>query len=245
MASDSGVPRAVAAVLLDELGALSPSARRLLDAGAIAGDPFEPELAYEIAGLEPDAGVAALDELLDTRLLLPTTVPRRFAFRHPLVRRAVYESARGGSRLRGHARAASALQARGAAPATRARHVEQSAAQGDAAAVAVLLEAATAADAHAPAAAARWFEAALRLQPEEDAPARLRTLTGLAQALRSTGDLERCAARLTEALALVEASDVRTRVRLTAACAASEHFLGRHEAADRRLAAALDSLAGP
>ena len=43
----------------------------------------------------PDAGIAALDELLDDApAARRPTVPRRFAFRHPLVRRAVYESDR-------------------------------------------------------------------------------------------------------------------------------------------------------
>jgi predicted ATPase len=89
MAVDAGVPRTVAAALVDELEALSRDARRLLDAASIAGDPFEPELAYEVGELSPDSGMAALDELLDAGLLHPTDVPRRFAFRHPLVRRAV------------------------------------------------------------------------------------------------------------------------------------------------------------
>ena len=49
-------------------------------------------------------------------------------------------------------------------------------------------------------------------------------------------------ATLLEALELVPAADDRLRVTLTAACAASEHFLGRHEQAKRRLAAAFESL---
>ena len=236
------MPRTVAAALVGELEALSAPARALLDAGAIAGDPFEPELAYEIAGLEPEAGVTALDELLDTRLLHATSVPRRFAFRHPLVRRAVYESTGGGWRLVAHARAAAALAARGASAASRAHHVEHSAVQGDPIAIAVLIEAATMTAPRAPATAARWFEAALRLQPEDDAAARVRTLVALAQARRSTGDLATCAARLAEAVDLLGPGAIRTRVTLIAATASAEHFLGRHEVAERRLAAALDTL---
>ncbi|MDA0168561.1 helix-turn-helix transcriptional regulator, partial [Solirubrobacter taibaiensis] len=71
---------------------------------------------------------------------------------------------------------------------------------------------------------------------------RLRTLVALAHVLRSTGDLEACAARLGEALALVPDDDVSTRVRLIAARAAAQHFLGRHEQANRQLDAALDAL---
>ena len=90
VAMDAGVPRTVAAALVEELDALTAPARMLLDAGSIAGDPFEPELACEIGELSPDEGMPALDELLHVGLLHPTAVPRRFAFRHPLVRRAVY-----------------------------------------------------------------------------------------------------------------------------------------------------------
>ena len=94
--------------------------------------------------------MTALDELLAVRLLQATAVPRRFAFRHPLVRRAVYESAGGGWRMTAHGRAAAALAERGAAAVTRAHHVEQSAVAGDPAAIALLLEAATASAPRAP-----------------------------------------------------------------------------------------------
>ena len=73
----------------------------------------------------------ALDELLKVDLLRTTDVPRRFRFRHPLVRRAVYEAAAPGWRLGAHERCAEALAARGAPATARAHHVERSAREGD------------------------------------------------------------------------------------------------------------------
>ena len=56
LATDSGVPRPVAAALLEEFDALTPDARRLLDASAVAGDPFEPELAVRDRRADPADG---------------------------------------------------------------------------------------------------------------------------------------------------------------------------------------------
>ena len=72
-----------------------------------------------------------------TSCAAPTTCAR-FRFRHPIVRRTVYETVGPGRRLAGHARAAAGLERDGAGPVALAHHVEQSAARGDAAAVAVL-----------------------------------------------------------------------------------------------------------
>jgi DNA-binding CsgD family transcriptional regulator len=242
LAQDVGVPRMVAAALVQELATLTADARLLLTSASIAGDPFEPELAYAIADLSQPEGVTALDELLDARLLHPTDVPRRFAFRHPLVRRAVHETSKAGWRLTAHARAAETLAAQGASAAARAHHVEQSGVRGELAAIDLLREAGDANAPRAPAGAARWYAAALRLMPEEDRPARLRTLMDLARVQQSSGDLARCAATLLEAIDLVPGDDVALRVRLTSACAACEHFLGQHEPAQRRLVAALEAL---
>ncbi len=240
LARDAGVPRVVAATIVEQLESLSADARSLVNAGAIAGDPFEPELAYAIAELSPDVGVVALDELLDARLLQPTEVPRRFAFRHPLVRRAVYETTKGGWRLAGHARAAQTLAAQGVTAAARAHHVEQSGVRGDRAAIDVLLEAGDAIAPTAPAGAAHWYAAALRLLGDDDRPGRLNALVNLARMQQITGDLAHCATTLLEAIEL--ADDPALRLRLTSACASCENFLGRHDTAERRLVAALEAL---
>src|SRR5215472_3494747 len=160
------VPAAVAASLAEELTLLSDAGRLVLEGAAVAGDPFEPELAAAAAATPEAAGMHAVDELLGLDLIRATDVPRRFRFRHPLVRRAVYEATAAGWRLGAHERCAETLAARGVAAAARAHHVERSARQGDLAAVAVLREAGEATARLAPESAARWFGGALRLLPQ-------------------------------------------------------------------------------
>ena len=109
------VPAAVAAALAEELALLSEQARLVLEGAAVAGEPFDPELAAAAAGAAEAAAIDALDELLRLDLVRQTDVPRRFRFRHPLVRRAVYESMPGGWRLGAHERCADALAAPGLA----------------------------------------------------------------------------------------------------------------------------------
>jgi DNA-binding CsgD family transcriptional regulator len=239
-----GVPPAVAAALGQEILGLSDRARALAWGGAVAGEPFDLDLAAAAGALGEAEALTAIDELLGARVAVGTDVPRRYRFRHPLVRRAVYDGAGEAWRLQAHARAADALAARPGALAGRAHHVEQSARVGDDAAAAVLEQAGHQAAARAPAIAARWFEAALRVlgtEGGEDPFRRLGLLVPLAGALAATGRLERALDTLVEALDLVELADLR--VRLIAACAACENLLGRHDAAHRRLLAALDALA--
>jgi len=235
-----GVPSAVAAALAEELGLLSEPARLVLEGAAVAGDPFEPELAAVAAGTSEDSTMEAVDELLQLDVIRTTDVPRRFRFRHPLVRRAVYETAPAGWRLGAHERCAEALAARGAAVAARAHHVERSARQGDVGAVAVLREAGEATARLAPESAARWFCGALHLLPET-APVedRVELLLARAGALAGAGHFADSHEALLEAIAIVPERSSALHMTLTTACARAERFLGRYEQAHARLVSAL------
>jgi DNA-binding CsgD family transcriptional regulator len=235
------LPPAVAVALSQEIGALSEPARRLAQGAAVAGDPAELGLAAA-AGEVADAVIGpALDELAAARLIAATELPRRYRFRHPIVRRAAYESAGDGWRLEAHARAAAALERTGGPLPARAHHLERCADPGDDAAIAVLSQAGHATAPSAPAEAARWYSAALRLLPDGDAR-RLELLAPLATALASTGQLERALATLLDVLAVVPTELAELRARLVAACAACENLLGRHGDAHDRLVQALDEL---
>ncbi|GGO26820.1 hypothetical protein GCM10010116_53850 [Microbispora rosea subsp. aerata] len=156
------LPPTVLAALRVELGHLSPGALLVAQAAAVPADEFDPAVA---ARVPPEATLAALDELVGRDIL--RDVSGRFRFRHPLVRRAVYESAAAGWRLGAHARIAAHLAEVGAPATVRAHHVERSSSYGDRRAVEVLVAAARAVTAHAPATSAHWLRAALRLMPDD------------------------------------------------------------------------------
>jgi DNA-binding NarL/FixJ family response regulator/tetratricopeptide (TPR) repeat protein len=243
--ADDGAPPAVVNAIVRELDQLPDGARALARGAAVAGDPFELDIAAEAAAvLEPEA-LVALDELLAPGLVRATEVPRRFRFRHPLVRRAVYQSCAAGWRLGAHGRAASALQQRGASPVERAHHVVASARRGDTDAVALLRAAGDRVASRAPASAARWYEAALRLLPEEPAgvATRVDLLEALGRSLGASGRLADSYRALSEALELAPADAQAQRARLLTSCVSIEHVIGRHASARERL---LDALAhGP
>jgi DNA-binding CsgD family transcriptional regulator len=240
------VPRAVAAALAEELSLLSGSGRRVAQAAAVVGDPFDPELVGGAAAIPEPTVLAAIDELLGLDVVCETEVPRRFRFRHPLVRRAIYESMPAGQRLSAHERTARALADRGAPASSRAHHVERSGRQGDAHAVAQLREAGDGAAHRAPASAARWFAAALRLLRDDAPPAeRVELLLARATALASCGYFAEGYVAIRESIELLPQEAIALRTRLTAACAGVEHLLGHHERAHNRLQVALDGLEDP
>jgi ATP/maltotriose-dependent transcriptional regulator MalT len=188
----------------------------------------------------------AVDELLELDLIRTTDVPRRFRFRHPLVRRAVYEATAGGWRLGAHERCAEALAERGAAPVARAHHVEGSARQGDLAAVAVLREAGEATARLAPESAARWFGGALRLLPETASVRdRAELLLARAWSLAAVGRFADSHEAVLEAVTLVPGQPSAFSTTVATACASVERFLGRYEHAHTRLVRALRVLPEP
>jgi DNA-binding NarL/FixJ family response regulator len=236
------VPPTVTAVIASEFDRLSAPGRELIQAASVLGDQFEPELAREIATIDETTALGALDELIDRELVQVAPVPGLFTFRHPIVRRAVYDSTKGGWRQAAHARAASVLAARGASATMRAHHVERSASLGDAEAVAVLREAGRISGVRAPVAAAGWYSAALRLLPEQHDPAqRLELTLAKAVSLGSAGKLQESRDAFQEVLALLP-PDPTLQSTAVAAAALIEHLLGKHDEAQGLLLSALAKL---
>ena len=237
------VPPMVAAALTEELSLLAEPVRRVLDGASVAGDPFEVDLAAAAADLAETDVLDAIDDLARLELVRETETPRRFRFRHPIVRRAVYESTPEGWRIGSHERVAAALADRGAPPSARAHHVERSARYGDVDAVAVLKDAGEEARSQAPATSARWLAAALRVLPAA-APVqeRVQLFLPMAQALAATGQFERSHETLLEILDVLPQNQVAQRVEVSAWCAHVEHLLGLHEQAHERLLASLQGL---
>jgi DNA-binding NarL/FixJ family response regulator len=229
---DLEVPASVRDALARELAVLAEQTRRVLQGAAVAGDPFTPELAGEIAEQDPAQVLDALDRAIALGLITGTETPVLFRFRHPIVRRAVYGSAGEAWRVGAHARASTLLARRGSEPLARAHHVERSAVRGDEEAVAVLTAAGRAAAKVAPASAARWFRAALRLLPEDvDGGRRMELLGPLAAALGSAGRLEESRAALIEILDALPADLVAARARLIGFVALIDRLVGRRDEA--------------
>ena len=97
------VPPTVAAALTEELALLSDRARRVLEGAAVAGDPFEPELAAAAAAAREPAALEALDELLRLDLVRHDRRPAALPLPAP---------ARAPGGLRGDARRLAARRAR-------------------------------------------------------------------------------------------------------------------------------------
>ena len=97
-----------------ELGQLPQEARDLATAAAAVGDPFDLDLTIAATGLPEEVVLSSLDELHLRDVVTPAALPRQFQFRHPLVRNAVYQSSRPGSRIRYHRRIVERLTERGA-----------------------------------------------------------------------------------------------------------------------------------
>ena len=237
------VPSAVAAALSEELSLLSDRTRLVLEGAAVAGELFEPELASAAAGVSEDSAMDAIDELLELDLIRQTEVPRRFRFRHPLVRRAVYETTKASWRLKAHERCAGFLSARGVAAPITAYHVERSARYGDFDAVAVLSEAGDAVARLAPSSAARWFTSALRLLPENAPEKRITLLLARAGSLAAAGHFAESRVDLLDCISLLpHGADEARRVRAVTACAVVERLLGLQADAHHHLASALSEL---
>ena len=241
--------RAPAVAAADRGGAraLSPRSRAFLDAAAVAGEPFEPDLAAAIAELSERRGARRARRPARARPRPPDRASRAAsasATRSCGARSTRRRAAAGG--WPPTQRAAEALGARGA-DAGRARPPRRAvgAARATRRRSRCCSRPAGPPPRGRPAAAARWFEAALRLLPSGDAERQVEVRVALASAQRSLGELDRCRATLLEATELLPPDAAMRRVELTALCAAVEHWQGHHEDAHRRLRAGVGGAARP
>jgi DNA-binding CsgD family transcriptional regulator len=223
-----------------EVAALPPGTRALLEGAAVAGDPFSIDLAAAAADIPREDALKLIDRLHAADLVHPAAGREGlFAFRHPVVRRAVYESAPPGLRIAAHERVAGMLAATGASPSARAHHNERCARPGDEAAIGVLLAAAEESHASAPATSGHWYAAALRLLPHGASERRARLLALLAIGLAAGGKTEDARAAVLEALALTPPGMHALRAELVYSCASLENLLGQHDDARRRVVEAM------
>jgi DNA-binding NarL/FixJ family response regulator/tetratricopeptide (TPR) repeat protein len=236
------IPARVMAALEEELRLLSPENRRMLEGAAVIGEPFEPELAAEAVGLPANDALDLLDELVARDWVRTGATPRLFRFRHPIVRRAVYDSIAPGRRIAAHRCAADALAELGASATIRAHHTALSARLGDEKSIATLIDAASSVSATAPGSAAQWLKAALTLLPADDVGRRFSLLGPLAQAQAASGSMEDACETLDEITTTLPPEAGAFWTQAVATLASLELYLGRHRVAGRRLEAALQVL---
>ena len=236
-------PLPVAASIRGELHGLTREARVVADAAAIAGESFEPTLVAAIAERSVHATLTTFDDLLAVDVIRPTDAAHRFRFRHPIVRRVVYDELPRGWRLGAHARAAAALTAAHAPATEAALHIERSAIGGDATAIAMLIEAARSVASRAPLTTGRWLRTAIRLLPHDvDPEYRVSLLVETAAALASAGADEDSVAELEEALGRVPSVQKVQRAELIARLAEARRRSGQSFESRALLLDALDSL---
>ena len=105
--AEVSVPATVQAVIGARIDRLEPGAKQTLNAAAVIGSQFNPELLVSL-GIDP-----ALDALVEAELIdqVSFTPRAEYAFRHPLIRAVAYESQLKSDRAKLHRRLAAAIEA--------------------------------------------------------------------------------------------------------------------------------------
>ncbi len=119
-AAEVHVPRTLQAVIAARIDRLDPSAKRTLNAAAVIGSRFTPDM---LKALDVDENLSALvaAELIDQTALNPQP---EYAFRHPLIRAVAYESQLKSDRAQLHKRVAAAIEQEDQNASLIAEHVE-------------------------------------------------------------------------------------------------------------------------
>ncbi|MFG6199342.1 ATP-binding protein [Nonomuraea sp. JJY05] len=163
------LPAGFVAAVERRLRDLSAQARRLLEAASVLRRPFTVHEAAGVLGVTAGALVGRVEEAVGAGALVGEG--DRLAFRHDLIREAVYGGLGAPIRTALHREAASVLRAEGRPPAELAEHLRHGARRGDVAAIRELRAAAGEMTATAPSAAADLMLRALELaRPRDTGP---------------------------------------------------------------------------
>jgi DNA-binding CsgD family transcriptional regulator len=182
-------------LLLSRFTGVSGASGAYLRAASVLGGRFRPEVAAEVAALDPAEAASALDALAGAGLVV-VAGDGWGRFSHDLVRKAIYDQV-APARAHLHEAAFRALLARKAPPAEAAEHAVL-ARLADPVAIATLAEAGSdALRSGAPGTARRHLEAAVGLGGQSIP---VEVLLDLAQALRAAGDNQEAAAVCRELL---------------------------------------------
>jgi DNA-binding CsgD family transcriptional regulator len=123
----AAVPDTLGDAVLTRTGRLDERTRRVTAAAAVIGRSFDFDLLTAVTGASPDEVAAALRELQDAYLVVPSADAASFDFRHALIRDALYADTALPLRRRLHERTAQAAVSRGYPDSFVSAHFEQAA----------------------------------------------------------------------------------------------------------------------
>jgi DNA-binding CsgD family transcriptional regulator len=243
--SEWGIPEGVKQVLGRRLSRLTPNGLRVLQAGSVLENDFDPPVLEAATGLDAATVTEALEEALNIGLIQDSGTCH---FSHPLVREAVYDELSLPRRQRLHLQVAEAIESVHAASIE--AHLSALAAHFRSAGAAASTEKAVAYSVRAAEAAQAifaWEEAvlhyeralqALDLSGTKDDSRRCDLLFALAGALGPAGEPERVAREVgEEAIALAEALGDRSgAAKICRLALMALHRLGRGLGSDPELA---------
>jgi DNA-binding SARP family transcriptional activator/tetratricopeptide (TPR) repeat protein len=107
--AELNVPADLSALLRQKVSSLGERVEKCLTAAAVLGREFRLEILRDMVGLSANQLLDALDTALDAHLVEERPVGYRF--RHPLIRRALYEGLSRARRAHSHTRAAATIEA--------------------------------------------------------------------------------------------------------------------------------------
>jgi DNA-binding CsgD family transcriptional regulator/tetratricopeptide (TPR) repeat protein len=229
------LPQRIHRLAQRRLDGLSKQARHLLVTAAVLEPEFRLEDVAEMLGGTPAMLLPAVEEAMDAAIM--TAAEHSFAFRHPLLRRAVGEMIPRPARKALHRQYGEILLGRGESAAQAGRHLLQAAQPGDPVSLAGLDTAVAQTLDPAPQTAAGLALRALELTPPADPDALARAVAA-AEALSAAGRLDQAARIARDKLAkpLPSAAEDRLRCALSSVLCASGQTGDARAEAERVLA---------